>query len=276
MAAANMKWSRLSDFLEEDSEIPTDIAFEIVDESNTEIGTVKAHKFVLAVHSDFFRKAFFGSGLNFKESSGTVIIKETTKEAFSAMIDFVYEQEIDFGRKSVEELFDILNVSKRYQVDDLTLAITNHFKNFPWRENDLKNVVQSVACAEEFEQFPDETKALFESGAIFLKKKLTSVKEMLRFLDDDNSVNMDVAVRLLAEVQKLPCDNCKRARCIDGEMIRHISKLKPGQLVKTRPMHHWWERYRGRACQVVSVDRESGAVELKFVNPLAWGTQLPC
>ena len=99
---------------------------------------------------------------------------------------------------------------------------------------------------------------------------------MLRFLDDDNSVNMDVAVRLLAEVQKLPCDNCKRARCIDGEMIRHISKLKPGQLVKTRPMHHWWERYRGRACQVVSVDRESGAVELKFVNPLAWGTQLPC
>ena len=64
--ATNMKWSRISDFLKEDSEIPTDIAFEIVDESNTEIATVKAHKLILAAHSVFFRKAFFGSGLNFK------------------------------------------------------------------------------------------------------------------------------------------------------------------------------------------------------------------
>ena len=93
--------------------------------NNTEIVTVKAHKFVLAVHSVFFQKAFFGSGLNFKESSGTVIIKETTKEAFSAMIDFIYEKKIDFGQKTVEELFDILNIAKRYQVQSQTTSRTS-------------------------------------------------------------------------------------------------------------------------------------------------------
>lgn len=40
--ATNMKWSRMSAFLKEDSEIPTDIAFEIVDETNNEIGTSQA------------------------------------------------------------------------------------------------------------------------------------------------------------------------------------------------------------------------------------------
>ena len=129
----NMKWSRISDFLKEDSEIPTDIAFEIVDDFDTESGTVRAHKFILAAHSVFFRKAFFGTGLTFKEgTTGTVIVKETTKEAILTMIDFIYEKKINLANRTVEELFDILNISKRYQLDDLTLAINNHFKNFPF------------------------------------------------------------------------------------------------------------------------------------------------
>ena len=110
------KSSGIKSLLDKDSEIPTDISFEIVD--GTEIVTLKAHKLILAAHSVFFRKAFFGSGLNFKESSGTVIIKETTKEAFEAMIDFIYEKNENLKYKTVEQLFDLLNISKRYQVDD--------------------------------------------------------------------------------------------------------------------------------------------------------------
>ena len=278
--ATNMKWSHLSDFLKEDSEIPTDIAFEIANETNTEIGTVKAHKLILAAHSVFFRKAFFGSGLNFKESSGTVIIKETTREAFSAMIDFIYEKNIYFGAKTVEELFDILNIAKRYQVDDLTLAITNHFKNFPWSPTNLNKLVMSVAYAEEFKQFPDETKALFTSAATFLNKKLTSMDDVLSFLCDKGSDNNDVAIKLLAEVKKLPCDNCEGRPCRQDKdwQIQHISHIKPGQVVKTTNNLRgtWPARYQDKACQVISVNRNplSGlrgcnpdTVELQFLNP---------
>ena len=163
------KSSGIKSLLDKDSEIPTDISFEIVD--GTEIVTLKAHKLILAAHSVFFRKAFFGSGLNFKESSGTVIIKETTKEAFQAMIDFIYEKNKNFGsNQRVEKLFDLLNISKRYQVDELSLAILNHFKNFPWSRNNLSDLNN----VEEFKQFPDETEALFKSAANFFKKVRTS------------------------------------------------------------------------------------------------------
>ena len=180
----NMKWSRISDFLKEDSEIPTDIAFEIVDDVGTELGTVTAHKLILAAHSVFFRKAFFGTGLTFKEgTTGTVIVKETTKEAFLTMIDFIYEKNIYWATKTVEELFDILNISKRYQLDDLTDAINNHFKDFPFTLSQFEwsrrhNPLKVVAFAEEFEQFPDEKKSLFDRAAIFLKEKLGKAWEL--------------------------------------------------------------------------------------------------
>ena len=269
------KATGIKSLLDKDSEIPTDISFEIVDD--TEIVTLKAHKLILAAHSVFFRKAFFGSGLNFKESSGTVIIKETTKEAFEAMIDFIYEKNENLRYKTVEQLFDLLNISKRYQVDELSLAILNHFKNFPWsRDNlsDLNNV-------EEFKQFPDETEALFKSAANFFKMNFTSVKEMLNVLCEkkynekskiqEPTLKGDVVIRLLAEIEQLvryaACDVCNWSSCKHGEMILGIGELEPGQLVKTKPMHHWRERYRGKVCQVISVDKESGAVELQFLNP---------
>ena len=226
-----MKWSRISDFLKEDSEIPTDIAFEIVDDVGTEIGTVRAHKFILAAHSVFFRKAFFGTGLTFKEgTTGTVIVKETTKEAFLTMIDFIYEKNIYWASKTVEELFDILNISKRYQLDDLTFAINNHFKDFPFTLSQFEwsrrhNPLKVVAFAEEFEQFPDEKKSLFDRAAIFLKEKLTTTDEMLSFLDGTSFEHRDLAVRLLKEVKKLSCDQCKWNPCQQVLKIFIISNL---------------------------------------------------
>ena len=57
--------------------------------------------------------------------------------------------------RTVEELFDILNISKRYQLDDLTDAINNHFKVFPFTLREWSrrhNALKVVAYAEEFEQ----------------------------------------------------------------------------------------------------------------------------
>ena len=272
----NMKWSRISNFLKEDSEIPTDIAFEIVDDFDTESGTVRAHKFILAAHSVFFRKAFFGTGLTFKEgTTGTVIVKETTKEAFLTMIDFIYEKNIYWASKTVEELFDILNISKRYQLDDLTLAINNHFKNFPFTLEQYEwsrkhNPLVVVAYADEFEQFPDEKKSLFNRAVIFLKEKLTTTDEMLSFLDSASSEHRDLAVRLLKEVKKLPCDQCKRNPCQHGQSVRSVYQIKPGQLVRTSSSFLHENRpidYEGLVCQVLRVN--GNQVELHFLKPLS-------
>ena len=177
------------------------------------------------------QKSFLWHRSHFQRgTTGTVIVKETTKEAFLTMIDFIYEKNIYWASKTVEELFDILNISKRYQLDDLTFAINNHFKDFPFTLSQFEwsrrhNPLKVVAFAEEFEQFPDEKKSLFDRAAIFLKEKLTTTDEMLSFLDGTSFEHRDLAVRLLKEVKKLSCDQCKWNPCQQVLKIFIISKL---------------------------------------------------
>ena len=93
----------------------------------------------------------------------------------------------------MEELFDILNISKRYQLDELTPANNNHFKNFPFTLEQYEwsrrhNPLKVVAYAEEI---PDEKKSLLNRSVIFLKEKLTTIDEMLSFLDGTSFEHRD-------------------------------------------------------------------------------------
>ena len=82
--------------------------------------TFEAHKFILGLHSDHFNNAFFGSGVNFKEEEdGIVVIKDATKEAFEDFLGFNYEKNIEFEKKTLRELYDILNLAERYQVNSI-------------------------------------------------------------------------------------------------------------------------------------------------------------
>ena len=91
MAFVRTKWSQ---FLAPNSELPTDIVF-IVDEEKQEeeepnekkVKRVPAHKFLLAGASPVFRRQFFGAA---KETTAEVVIKDTTIEAFTTMINFLY------------------------------------------------------------------------------------------------------------------------------------------------------------------------------------------
>ena len=56
--------------------------FQVLDSKDKVVDTITAHKVILAVHSEYFRVAFFGTGAFFKEDTdGIVMVKETTKEA---------------------------------------------------------------------------------------------------------------------------------------------------------------------------------------------------
>ena len=88
MAIDQTNWSQ---FLQQDSELPPDITFHILeaegqqegdeqDESACKTSKVRAHKFLLAGVSPVFRKQFFGP---LKTTEDTVDIKDTTDEAFT-------------------------------------------------------------------------------------------------------------------------------------------------------------------------------------------------
>ena len=60
---SNMDWSTLPSLLQADSPIPTDVKFKVMDEEGGVVGLVEAHRLLLAANSQFFQKAFFGSGV---------------------------------------------------------------------------------------------------------------------------------------------------------------------------------------------------------------------
>ena len=84
---SNFDWSILSTLLDTSSPITGDIEFKVLDEQDQVVDTLKAHKVILAVHSNYFRAAFFGTGILFKEEKdGIVLIKEASKEAFGDLV----------------------------------------------------------------------------------------------------------------------------------------------------------------------------------------------
>ena len=86
----NFDWSILSTLLTSSSSIPGDFKFKVVDKEDGLVTTLDAHRIILALHSDHFKNTFFISGVKFKEQEEgiVVIIKDTTKEAFEAFLDF--------------------------------------------------------------------------------------------------------------------------------------------------------------------------------------------
>ena len=70
--------------------------FQLVDSEDKVVDTIAAHKVILAVHNEYFRAIFFGTGAFFKEGKdGIVVVKETTKEAFLDLLGFIYEKDIN-------------------------------------------------------------------------------------------------------------------------------------------------------------------------------------
>ena len=131
--------SKLAAVLEQSSDIPTDVTFKVYDEEG-KVDIFHAHKYYLALVSDVLKTRFFGS---LRETSDTLVVRGTTAQAFETMINFVYHKNCQLDKKSVEELFEIVNITKMYDVASLmthvgvTITIIN-----------LNNVVELAQTAE--------------------------------------------------------------------------------------------------------------------------------
>ena len=81
-SGSHFDWSLLPTLLATSSNaIPTDITFKVVDKEDQVVANLEAHKMIVALHSDHFKNALYGSGVNFKEDrEGIMVIKETTKD----------------------------------------------------------------------------------------------------------------------------------------------------------------------------------------------------
>ena len=117
MAIVDTMWSL---YRQADSEIPTDVIFRVKEKDSEKTGEVWAHRLLLAGSSPVFRKQFFGP---MKEEQEVIEIQDTTVEAFTVMINFMYRAPaVSFTilQNCPQKLCEILNISERYQVVSLT------------------------------------------------------------------------------------------------------------------------------------------------------------
>ena len=156
---------------------------------------------ILALHSDHFKNVFYGSGTKFKEGSeGVIVIKETTKEAFEDFLGFLYEEKVDFAKKGLRELFEILNLGERYQVQELKDRISQLIENFPFTN---VSVVDVAAIAEEFSHFESSSRALFSNCVAFIEKQFRSAHGVLKFVRENE--DKVTATKLLQSVKLVNC-----------------------------------------------------------------------
>ena len=205
--------------------LPTDVTF-IIEHCGSE---VKAHKWIMALGSPVFLRQFYG---DFKEDEAQISIKETTKQSFVVMVDFLYGKEIDWKIIPLCEMFDIANMAQKYHLDALIKAVKQAFDDYPFTDS---NVLASASLAREFTQFEDLSQALLLSCARFLKSEFLSGEDYeafaAKYCDTDMS---DTAIKLLGLMYQVKpdCGDCVFTSCRRGKPIMHLDDFDIGDKVK--------------------------------------------
>jgi len=223
-------------YLSSDSELPPDVTFKI--EGG---GEVCAHRLLLAGGSRVFRALFFGP---MKEKKEDVVIKDTTVEAFTIMINFIY-QNPDFSLKEIscpETLFEVFNVSKRYQLDELNNIVKEAFKTFPISE---KNVEHAALTAKNYAVFEDVSKILINRCHNTMKNLPITLESIVNVATAAKRPRYEaVSEHLMQRCNSFLRENLKTADDVFDFILktRENPKADPDLIygiLKTKPLLSW-------------------------------------
>jgi len=236
-------------YLSSDSELPPDVTFKI--EGG---GEVCAHRLLLAGGSRVFRALFFGP---MKEKKEDVVIKDTTVEAFTIMINFIY-QNPDFSLKEIscpETLFEVFNVSKRYQLDELNNIVKEAFKTFPISE---KNVEHAALTAKNYAVFEDVSKILINRCHNTMKNLPITLESIVNVATAAKRPRYEaVSEHLMQRCNSFLRENLKTADDVFDFILktRENPKADPDLIygiLKTKPLPTWCKlNSRGGLVQIV-------------------------
>ena len=145
MALREADWKK---FLSPDSDLPRDVFFLVKGEDSrwSEIG---ANRVLLAGISNVFRRMFFGP---MKETKEEMEDKETSPEAFRAMINDIYAPHTDDVLLNVtcpKTLFELFALADRYDILNLKTKILNFLWEF---EINRENLIYTTAVAYSYKE----------------------------------------------------------------------------------------------------------------------------
>jgi len=203
--------------------IPTDIRFlfkkNLVDGS-TNIQEIRAHKCILALASEVFKKGFYGG----MENNGSIDITDATKEAFDVMVNFIYDKETNLSNYDFDMLCSIYYLADKYNITALEKKILEAINR---KEISLENIINVGVLAIQHAVHDKLAEALYEVSAQRLLRMFngslnTAVDYMIEIGADDSLdlIASKSVLKIVARLRKINlttvCVNCKVFPCITG------------------------------------------------------------
>jgi hypothetical protein len=194
--------------------IPHDVKFLFSNKDSDESKEVFAHKFVLSLGSEVFKREFYGS---MKESGAGIKIVDATHEVFSVMVEFIYDKDLDWNTYSLSFLSSLYYLAEKYDIKNLMEKILITIQAYKV----IKENVMEVAVLGENNLFlPPLSDALYDSATIFLEKHFqNNLGKALAFFSETEatSINSRVLHELMSRINNSSiCSNCKQSPCLDG------------------------------------------------------------
>jgi len=222
----------VSQLLDHPSQVPEDITYRVLDKEGKSQGELKAHKLILAAASNVFRNGFFGSE-NTDKKANILYIKDTSFKAFSIFIDSIYKKPVHYDLLSIEEIFDVVYLATRYEIQALKELLNHRLENV---KVDKVNILEVFKIAEDFKVFEESSKILKANCAQVLRDQLENIEDVINFLAvAEDAGNGDEAKRLtilMKSVKPSACTNCKSRPCKNGKYVENIDQLRAGMKIK--------------------------------------------
>ena len=201
---------------------PVDVQTKDLSQLHSTHHVVSAHKFLLAAACPVFGRQFYGP---LKEDSNEVVIKETTVEAFSTMINYLYNplgERFSLDHlKDPQSLCEVFNIAERYQLEELKLIAYKVLSALPINS---ENMLSTATIAKHWCVFPSVSEKLLEKCNNFLNQEMRTAKDVykLMFHTKENCPNADLELlyELLQNNAGRPkslsertCSNCSWPIC---------------------------------------------------------------
>ena len=171
---------------------------EAEDEKST---MIRAHKLLLAGTSPVFKANFFGP---MKMTGEVMVVRETTIEAFTTLIDFIYwpPGKAEFSLKDItcfEELCNIVEISERYQIMELKQVAKEALQDL---EVTAKNVIIVATIADRYKAFEDIQQMLINKNLAYLERTMKSANDVISFMIETKNDFPENGVEMLIDLFK--------------------------------------------------------------------------
>ena len=162
-------------------------------------------------------------------------MKDTTLNAFKAMMSVIYKQPINFKNMSVEEVFELVNLAERYDLQKLKPKLKQELETMSLVK---ESVVEVAKTAMKFHQLEEASRTVLDNCAKTLNSQLDTKESVVQFCASYSGTEDEViGMKLIAMMKSLPlltpppCPNCQETPCKSGTAITSAKQVRVGTVM---------------------------------------------